>query len=126
MYGKEVLSLIELARCCYVQSAILEKEVYLVERLGGDEQSSHEPMMHLRAVCFLRPSEENCALLCKELAAPKYAEYHLFFSNVVPPNLLRSVAEADEHDSVRQVPTGHKKWEKGSLGSKKREDDCNL
>lgn len=72
-----------------------------MERLAPDEQ--HEPMMHLRAVCFLRPTEANGQLLCKELAAPKYAEYHLFFSNVVPTNLLRAIAEADEHDSVRQV-----------------------
>lgn len=110
-----------------MQSAILEKEVYLVERLGGDEQSSHEPMMHLRAVCFLRPTEENCALLCKELAAPKYAEYHLFFSNVVPPNLLRSVAEADEHDSVRQVRRGDTHTDFGkkrkAVGLSKREED---
>lgn len=48
-------------------------------------------------------TEANAALLAKELAAPKYAEYHLFFSNLVPPALLRSVAEADELDSVRQV-----------------------
>lgn len=48
-------------------------------------------------------TEANAALLAKELAAPKYAEYHLFFSNLVPPTLLRAVAEADELDSVRQV-----------------------
>lgn len=50
-----------------------------------------------------KTTEANAALLAKELAAPKYAEYHLFFSNLVPPALLRSVAEADELDSVRQV-----------------------
>lgn len=38
----------------YMQTTILEREVYLVERLAPD--SSHEPMMHLRAVCFLRPT----------------------------------------------------------------------
>lgn len=129
------------------QTTILEREVYLVEKLAA-ASSNHEPMMHLRAVCFLRPTgassvhcvwmcsdvrltgrwipplppchampcydlthmhnthtttEENAALLARELAAPKYAEYHLFFSNLVPPALLRAVAEADELDSVRQV-----------------------
>ncbi len=49
------------------------------------------------------PTEENAALLAKELTAPKYAEYHIFFSNLVPPALLRAVAEADELDSLRQV-----------------------
>ncbi len=56
---------------------------------------THPPQPH--------PTEENAALLAKELAAPKYAEYHIFFSNLVPPALLRAVAEADELDSVRQV-----------------------
>ncbi|GAB5036017.1 vacuolar protein sorting-associated protein 45, partial [Nannochloropsis oceanica] len=85
----------------YSQTTILEREVYLVERLNPDVP--HEPMMHLRAVCFLRPTEENAALLARELAQPKYAEYHIFFSNICSANLLRSVAEADELESVRQV-----------------------
>ncbi|KAM3569181.1 hypothetical protein VYU27_008720 [Nannochloropsis oceanica] len=81
----------------YSQTTILEREVYLVERLNPDVP--HEPMMHLRAVCFLRPTEENAALLARELAQPKYAEYHIFFSNICSANLLRSVAEADELES---------------------------
>lgn len=73
--------------------------MYLVEEL----KSSHEPMMHLKAACLIRPTEENINLLSKELRDPKYNEYYIFFTNVVPADYLRTIAEADEHDSVKQV-----------------------
>ena len=83
----------------YSQSKILDKHVYLVERLDA----KHEPMMHLRALCLLRPTPANLDLITKELSEPKYAEYNLFFTNIVPGDYLRSIAEADVHDVVKQV-----------------------
>ncbi|CAM9134583.1 unnamed protein product [Discosporangium mesarthrocarpum] len=83
----------------YSQSQILEKEVYLVEKLGAD----HEPMHHLKAACFIRPSRGNVRALCEEMAAPKFAEYHVFFSNICPLDVLQQLADADEHEVIRQV-----------------------
>jgi vacuolar protein sorting-associated protein 45 len=83
----------------YSQTQILEREVYLVEPLG----KTHEAMGHLKAAVFLQPTEENCVLLERELADPKYAEYHLFFSNLVPNDIMTRLARADEHDLIRQV-----------------------
>ena len=83
----------------YSQSKILDKEVYLVERLDA----KHEPMMHLRAVCLLRPTPDNLENLKRELSEPKYAEYHLFFTNIVGEEYLRCIAEADLNDVVKQV-----------------------
>eukprot|EP01087_Luapelamoeba_hula_P003470 TRINITY_DN13278_c0_g1_i1.p1 TRINITY_DN13278_c0_g1~~TRINITY_DN13278_c0_g1_i1.p1 ORF type:complete len:564 (+),score=111.57 TRINITY_DN13278_c0_g1_i1:78-1769(+) len=84
----------------YSQSAVLQKEVYLFERLDSENR---ELMAHLRAVCFLRPTADNCQLLDKELRKPKYGEYHIFFSNTIKNNYLEELAEADEHEVVQQV-----------------------
>lgn len=83
----------------YSQTQILEQEVYLVEQLG----KAHEAMHHLKAAVFVQPTEANFVLLIKELKDPKYLEYHVFFSNIVQPEMLSRLASADEHDLVKQV-----------------------
>jgi len=84
----------------YSQSQILQKEVYLFERLDSE---GRELMAHLKAIVFVRPTPENCQLLDQELRKPKYGEYHLFFSNIIKNNYLEELAEADEHEVVQQV-----------------------
>eukprot|EP01033_Poteriospumella_lacustris_P009623 gene9623-6887_t len=83
----------------YSQTQILEKEVYLVELLGKE----HIPMNHLKALVFVQPTEANYDIISKELADPKFKEYHLFFSNIVPQDLLSRLARQDEHELVMQV-----------------------
>ena len=83
----------------YSQTEILGKEFYLVEQLGAP----HEPMPHLKAAVFVRPTASNVDILVRELANPKFKEYHLFFSNVLSRDMLRSLAEADDHEVVKQV-----------------------
>ncbi|KAJ1455209.1 Sec1-like protein [Pelagophyceae sp. CCMP2097] len=85
----------------YSQTQILEKDVFLVERL--EQTAKHEAMKHLKAAVFVRPTAENLVLLKAELADPKFAEYHIFFSNVVPADYLGALADADESELVRQV-----------------------
>ena len=85
----------------YSQTQILEKDVFLVERL--EQASKHEAMKHLKACVFIRPTPANLDQLKKELQQPKFAEYHVFFSNVCPPDLLSALADADEDELVRQV-----------------------
>lgn len=81
------------------QSQILQREVFLVEPLDA----VHEPMTHLKAAVFLRPTAANVELLKKELKNPKYGQYHIFFSNILPVELLERIAEADEKEVVHQV-----------------------
>ncbi|TDH71966.1 hypothetical protein CCR75_005716 [Bremia lactucae] len=81
------------------QSQILQREVFLVEHLDA----SHESMLHLKAAVFVRPTALNIELLCRELKAPKYGCYHLFFSNILPVEALEKLAEADEREVVIQV-----------------------
>ncbi|CAL5223597.1 g6136 [Coccomyxa viridis] len=84
----------------YSQSEILEQEVYLVEKLDSDPG---EQLLHLKAVCFLRPTRENVARLRKELRSPRYGEYHLFFTNRIEDLRLQDLAEVDLREVIYQV-----------------------
>lgn len=84
----------------YSQSEILQKEVYLFERI---ESQNREPMKHLKALCFLRPTKENVELLVQELRKPKYSVYFIFFSNVISKSEIKALAEADEQEVVAEV-----------------------
>lgn len=127
-HGMKVLLLdsttTQIVACVSTQSEILSREVYLVERLddpkssnssssnnsggGGrhslaltEESTTHTS--HMKAVAFLRPTEVNIGLLVRELSHPRFSEYHIFFSGILPSNLLQLLAENDAHERVRQV-----------------------
>ncbi|KAI0458343.1 Sec1-like protein [Xylaria acuta] len=82
------------------QSALLNHEVYLTDRL---DNQNREKMRHLRCLCFLRPSPNSIQFLIDELRDPKYSEYYLYFSNVVKKSSLERLAEADDHEVVKSV-----------------------
>jgi len=67
------------------------------------EATTHPTMSHLKAVCFLRPTDENVTHLVQELQKPRFSEYHFFFSGVVSTGLIRRLAEADTYELVKQV-----------------------
>ena len=122
-HGMKVLLLdattTQILSCVSSQSEILSREVYLVSRLddprggagNGSANGSHSLALteesahvgHMKAVCFLRPTENNIGLLVKELASPRFSEYHLYFSGILPPSLLNLLAENDGNERVRQV-----------------------
>jgi vacuolar protein sorting-associated protein 45 len=95
----------QIVSCVYSQTEILKKEVYLVERLDDTlgETNTSKSSSHLKAVCFLRPTEQNVGLLVRELQKPRYCEYHLFFSSILSSGLLRILAENDVYEKVKQV-----------------------
>ncbi|KAI0181063.1 Sec1-like protein [Hypoxylon sp. FL1284] len=82
------------------QSSLLNHEVYLTDRL---DNQNREKMRHLRCLCFVRPSPDSIQFLIEELRDPKYGEYYLHFSNVVKKSSLERLAEADDHEVVKQV-----------------------
>ena len=84
----------------YSQSEIIQKEVYLCELLST---KARETMKHLSAICFLRPTRENVELLCDELKHPKYNTYSLYFSNVLSKSSIKLLAEADDHEVVKDI-----------------------
>lgn len=85
---------------------ILSKDVYLVETIDKDHGgAANSALRTMKAVCLLRPTEENIRLLKQKLSLspPEFAEYHLFFTNVVPGDALRRLADADKLGLVQQV-----------------------
>uniref|UniRef100_U3F5M0 Vacuolar protein sorting-associated protein 45 n=1 Tax=Micrurus fulvius TaxID=8637 RepID=U3F5M0_MICFL len=97
LMDKETTSIVSMV---YTQSEILQKEVYLFERI---DSANREGMKHLKAICFLRPSKENVEYLIQELRRPKYSSYFIYFSNVISKSDVKSLAEADEQEVVAEV-----------------------
>ncbi|XP_015522855.1 vacuolar protein sorting-associated protein 45 [Neodiprion lecontei] len=85
----------------YSKSEILQKEVYLFERIDSGAQP--EGLRHLKCIVFLRPTAENISLLCRELRCPKYGVYYIYFSNIIAKADIKTLAESDEQEVVREV-----------------------
>ncbi|QRW27097.1 vacuolar protein sorting-associated protein 45 [Rhizoctonia solani] len=60
-------------------------------------------MVHMKCVCFLRPSESSLEALGEELKEPKYGEYYLYFSNTLSKVAIERLAEQDEYEVVKEV-----------------------
>ncbi|KAL4593733.1 hypothetical protein ACB092_M016200 [Castanea dentata] len=86
----------------YSQSELLQKEVFLVELVDSISKSK-ESMSHLKAVYFLRPTSENIQHLRRQLASPRFGEYHLFFSNILKDTQIHNLADSDEQEVVQQI-----------------------
>lgn len=72
----------------YSQSELLQKEVFLVEMVDSISMSK-EPMSHLKAVYFLRPTSDNIRHMRHQLAKPRFGEYHLCkFSSVLCGDII--------------------------------------
>ncbi|XP_066577524.1 vacuolar protein sorting-associated protein 45 isoform X1 [Amia ocellicauda] len=97
LMDKETTSIVSVV---YTQSEILQKEVYLFERIDSQNRDN---MKHLKAICFLRPTKENVEHLIQELHRPKYSIYFIFFSNVISKSEVKTLAEADEQEVVAEV-----------------------
>ncbi|XP_059631647.1 vacuolar protein sorting-associated protein 45 homolog [Cornus florida] len=104
--GMKVLILdsqtVSIVSVVYSQLELLQKEVFLVELVDSISKSK-EPMSHLKAVYFLRPISENIQHMRRQLANPRFGEYHLFLSNMLKDTQLHILADSDEHEVVQQV-----------------------
>lgn len=65
---------ISIVSMVFAQSEILQKEVYLFERI---DSRGRQAMKHLKCITFLRPTKENIEILSDELRAPKYGQYYI-------------------------------------------------
>ena len=57
----------------------------------------------MRCIVFLRPTPENIQHLCAELKSPRYGNYHIFFSNIIAKPDILKLANADEHECVKEI-----------------------
>ena len=93
----------------YTQSQILEKSTFLTASLIPstkeklDKKLEREKMPHLKGIVMCRATKANLEAICQELANPMYGEYNLFFSNTLPQESLRVLAEADRQSVVKLV-----------------------
>ncbi|XP_053695255.1 vacuolar protein sorting-associated protein 45 [Sabethes cyaneus] len=98
MMDRETVSIVSMA---FAQSEMLQKEVYLFERI--DSGRSNERLKYLKCIVFIRPTRDNVLRLQTELKSPKYGSYFINFSNIIPRTEIKSLAESDESESVREV-----------------------
>ncbi|GMT05012.1 hypothetical protein PENTCL1PPCAC_27186, partial [Pristionchus entomophagus] len=98
LMDKETTSIVS---CAYGQNEMMQKEVYIFERIDNGVQ--REPIKYLKCLVYVRPTPDNLHLLQEELRNPRYAQYYIYFSNIVSKADLKMLAEADEQETVRDV-----------------------
>ncbi|KAK6622685.1 hypothetical protein RUM43_008527 [Polyplax serrata] len=98
LLDKQTTSIISMV---YSQSEILQKEVYLFERIDAGGRS--EAVKHLKCIVFVRPTKENIGLLSGELKYPRYSTYYIYLSNIISKADIKILAESDEQEVVREV-----------------------
>lgn len=84
----------------YTQTQMFQQEVYLLDRLDNVNRAS---LPFLRCICYIRPSLESIDILAEELRNPKYAEYYIYFSNILSIDSLQRLSESDVHERVKDV-----------------------
>lgn len=84
----------------YSQHQLLRHNVVLVDML---ENTDRYIMKHFACVILCRPSSRSLAAVYQELAEGNYASYTIFFTYLLQPALLQSLANADVLNLVRRV-----------------------
>lgn len=97
LMDQETKSIVSVA---FSQSEIASKEVYLFDLLDNPHRDF---MKHMKCLCLVRPTRYNITNLIQELKNPKYGHYYLFFTNVIEKMDVKSLAEIDEQEVVREV-----------------------
>ena len=106
------------------QTDILKREVFAVEPLMMTSNKSkslekvvvvpsreEESLRFVKAVCILRPTNENVNALCERLRGgtstsssnSSYGEFHVFFTNTIDERKLRAIAKADARGGGNKV-----------------------
>ncbi|KAL9645644.1 hypothetical protein ABK040_003377 [Willaertia magna] len=81
-------------------SSIMQRGVFLVDLLSNENR---QPLPQMRAIVFVRPTNDNAMKLKAELLNPKYQAYSVFYSNVVSQSVLEKVASCDKTELVKHV-----------------------
>ena len=58
----------------YSRTQILQKEVFFIDVI---DNIPSEKLMHLKAVFFLRCTDENIMKICNQLQDPTFSQYNL-------------------------------------------------
>jgi len=115
----------------YSQSALIHRDVFLVEQLGvvssameaetaeeflmarklrrgaivSTEQVgiNEQKMHHLTAIVIVQPNATTLQQLGVLLKSPRYNEYHIFFTNILPTGFLESLVDLDVNNFIHGV-----------------------
>lgn len=87
--------------CAYAQSEVMQKEVYLFDRI--ENKTSSDNIKNLKCIVFLRPTAQNVDRLVKELQEPRFSQYYLYFTNTINKFDVKRLAESDKNETVREV-----------------------
>ena len=90
----------------YSHTDALLKEVLLTENidvLAARPDLHTQSFPHLTAVVIAQPSPATLHSLTTLLATPRYVEYHIHFTNILPPHYLDTISRNDVHDHVKSV-----------------------
>ncbi|PWN51063.1 Sec1-like protein [Violaceomyces palustris] len=84
----------------FTQSALLNHEVYLTDRV---DNPNRDRMKHLNCIALIRPTSQSIDSLVAELERPRYKAYWIYSTNVLSKPDIERLAEADQHELVREV-----------------------
>lgn len=82
------------------QSELLKHDIYLITRL---DNPNRDKMGHLKAIVYVKPTEESINYLLDELRNPRYSSYAIYFNNIVSKSQLERLAESDDMEVVVKV-----------------------
>lgn len=83
----------------FSRSKLLKNDIFLIQRVAdkGDK------MPHLKALYFVRPTQDNVDQIVKEIKDPRYKEYHIFFTNEIPAQFIELMAVQDTGDRIKSL-----------------------
>ncbi|CAD2214126.1 vacuolar protein sorting-associated protein 45 [Angomonas deanei] len=84
----------------YSQHQLLRHNIVLVDMLSNKDRY---PMKHFSCVIFCRPSASSLASVYQELAEGNFSSYGVFFTYMVEPTILQSLANSDNLQLVSCV-----------------------
>ncbi|SOV09059.1 probable vacuolar protein sorting protein VpsB [Ustilago sp. UG-2017a] len=84
----------------FTQSSLLSHEVYLTDRV---DNANRDRMRHLNCIALVRPTPQSISALTREFRQPKYKSYWLYFTNILQKQDIELLAEADEHEVVKEI-----------------------
>lgn len=84
----------------YTHSQLLLHQVVLVDAVAS---LARRRMPWLKAVVLVRPSRQSILDLSSEVGFGNFSEYHVCFTNLVEPDQLQALSNADTEGLVRSV-----------------------
>ncbi|EPY24756.1 vacuolar protein sorting-associated protein, partial [Strigomonas culicis] len=84
----------------YSQHQLLRHNIVLVDMLSNKDRY---PLKHFACVILCRPTPSSLACVYQELAEGNFSSYALFFTNMLEPTLIQSLANADVVNLVAWV-----------------------